>query len=105
AQGVHDAVQVRADPQAVQAEVVAGVDDRGDPRANPAGVLAGATQESRPPDPAGQHHHLHGAILAHHPGGVAAGWRLGWPDMTSSSPKTVREAVAPVRDLAAFVLL
>ena len=56
-QGVHHAVQVGADPQAVQGDVVAGVDDRGDVgiRVRPAHTL----QEPGTADAAGQHHDPH----------------------------------------------
>jgi hypothetical protein len=57
AERVDDGVQVGADPQPVQRDVVAGVDDGGDLRlrrrsANP-------TEETSPTGPSGQHHDLH----------------------------------------------
>ena len=68
AEGVHAAVQVRADPQAMQPGVVADVDHRGDlvldrmisraDRGQTEGRLH-AEQEAGTAHPAGQHHDLH----------------------------------------------
>src|SRR5436309_1214510 len=67
AQGVHDAVQVGTDPQAVQGHVVADVDDRGDLGAG--GPYPG--QEARPADAPRQYDDSHADILPHVPASAA----------------------------------
>ena len=57
AQRVHHGVQVRADVQAEQADVVSGVADDGDPGRGDRGLQA--AQETRGADPAGQHGDSH----------------------------------------------
>jgi len=57
AEGVHDRVEVRTDPQPVHRHVVAGVDHRCDLRLRGCGTHS--TQESSPSSPSGEHDDLH----------------------------------------------
>ena len=65
AQGVHHGVQVGADPQAVQGDVVPGVADDRDVGVREGG--AGALDEPGAPHAAGQDHDLHGVSLVIRP--------------------------------------
>src|SRR5690606_20207594 len=73
AQRIHHTVQIRADPQPVQADVVADVDHGGDLGARLTGVCPYSGEEPRPPDPSGQYHDTHRPILAY-PGCGIGDW-------------------------------
>ena len=108
AQRVHDAVQIRADPQTVQGDIISDVDDGGDLPTVPGRPSPDTDQKPSPADTAGQHDYAH----ALHPDGRSGRrprrdattlWlvtppRGSYPDV--SSPVT-----EPLRELSVLGLL
>src|SRR5690606_28220482 len=70
---VHDAVEIWADPQAVQAEVVADVDHRGHLGPDGLSMRPHAAEKAGTTDAAGQHHDVHVAHPRRSP--VQRKWR------------------------------
>src|SRR6266545_4256920 len=98
AQGVHDAVEVRTDPQAVQGHVIPDVDDRGDLGAVVPRHLPHAAQKPGAADPTGEYHDVHTVILAYRREGAALAGpaRLGChgrPRLTRPGPSNLGGAV------------